>query len=150
MNETDLQEVYRKRVLEHSRAPHNFGSLAQPTHFAEGFNPLCGDKVTIYVNEDDDQIEAIAFEGTGCAISIASASMLTDLVKGKPIAAARELVASFRNLFSDADNKPDERLADAVALEGVRSYRSRIKCATLPWSTFEAALNGNGDTISTE
>lgn len=150
MSETDLQAVYRKRVLEHSRAPHNFGSLAQPTHLAEGFNPLCGDKVTIYVDADADQIKAIAFEGTGCAISIASASMLTDLVNGKSLAAVQELVTAFRDLFADSDNQPDDRLADAVALEGVRNYRSRIKCAMLPWSTFEAALSGTANTISTE
>jgi nitrogen fixation NifU-like protein len=147
---TDLQDVYRQRVLEHSRSPHNFGSLTEPDCVAEGFNPLCGDKVTIYVATDADQIEAVAFEGAGCAISIASASMLTDLVKGKSVAAARDLVAAFRNLFVAGSTEPDPRLQDAVALEGVKSYRSRIKCATLPWSTFEAALNGTENTISTE
>jgi nitrogen fixation NifU-like protein len=147
---TELQEVYRKRVLEHSRNPHNFGSQPQAEHSARGFNPLCGDKVTIYVQLKDDRIESVGFDGSGCAISMASASMMTDALTGQQLDEAKMLVASFKEMFTDETAEIDERLNEARALEGVKNYRSRIKCATLAWSTLEAALEQRDEQISTE
>ena len=150
MTDSDLQEVYRKRVLEHSRNPHNFGNVSNANYSAQGFNPLCGDKVTVYLQTDANQITSIGVEGTGCAISIASASMMTDALGGQRLSDAGILVKNFRTLFQDEQSAVDERLEEARALEGVRNYPSRIKCATLAWSTLEAALEQRDEQVSTE
>jgi nitrogen fixation NifU-like protein len=151
MSKSDLEAIYRQLVLDHSRHPHNFGC---PGHFdreARGFNRLCGDKVTVFIKLDGDRIATANFEGTGCAISIASASMMTDAVTGESIDEALALSCEVRDMFEKAMPLADEKMKDFIALEGVRRYPSRIKCAMLAWSTLEAALaNNTKETISTE
>jgi len=151
-NKTDneLQEIYRLRVLEHSREPHNCKELQHPSHQAEGHNPLCGDKVTIYLKLANGLIQDAAFEGTGCAISIASASMMTDALPGHSADDSRRFIRAMQDML-DTGVMPDEpSLQEAKALQGVRNYRSRIKCALLPWNTAESALNNNTQIVSTE
>ncbi len=154
MNDTDLQAVYRESVLEHSREPHNFGRPADSNRSAEGFNPLCGDKVTVYMTVDsDNNLSNIAFEGSCCAISMASASMMTEALKGTNSPDADKLIASALGLFSEDEPHLCEELEDLRALEGVRSYPSRIKCATLAWTAALAALhsqNNQKEQVTTE
>jgi nitrogen fixation NifU-like protein len=147
---TDLQAVYRERVLEHSRNPHNLRRPASPDREAIGFNPLCGDKLTVYVNLKDDNITDIAFEGTGCAISMASASMMTDALAGCSLAEADQLIDATQKIFTNDQPVTNEKLSEIKALEGVRSYPSRIKCATLAWIALTAALHGQTNQVSTE
>lgn len=150
MNDTDLQSVYRERVLTHSRQPHNFRRPQQCDREAVGFNPLCGDKVSVFLTVEDDIVTDASFEGTGCAISIASASMMTDAVQGCSVQEAERLLHEAANLFSADAVMTDERLQDIRALEGVRQYPSRIKCATLAWNTLAAALRGDEEQVTTE
>ena len=151
MNTGELQEVYRQQVLEHSRSPHNFGCPADFNRHAQGFNPLCGDKVTVCLTVSDDKIASLNFEGSGCAISIASASMMTDALQGLTVDEAGALSRQLQNLFRDGTPLDHEKLNEIRALEGVRSYPSRIKCETLALSTLYAALNEqHKDRISTE
>lgn len=145
----DLQTVYRERVLEHSRNPHNFGKPAHADCEAHGHNPLCGDKVSVYVELTDDTLDSVSFEGTGCAISMAAASMMTDALRGLTRGEAQSVVESVDAMFADAA-AVEPRLDELKALEGVRAYPSRIKCATLPWKTLAAALNEQTDEVSTE
>jgi nitrogen fixation NifU-like protein len=149
-----VQAFYKERVLAHSREPHNFRTLDEPTLSAEGFNPLCGDKVTIYLKIDGGRIKDAAFGGVGCAISIASASMLTDVLIGVTEQDAEAILQSALNMFrgqdASADDPYKEQLTELRALESVRSYPSRIKCATLAWSTLEAALHGQQQEVTTE
>lgn len=147
---TDLQTIYRETVLEHSRHPHNYQQLQNANRKALGFNPLCGDKLTVYIDVQQDQVNNLSFEGSGCAISIASASMMTDALKGRSVTEAEKMIKQVRDMLGTDDGDTDDRLADIRALEGVRSYPSRIKCATLAWETLEAALHGNTDEVSTE
>ena len=147
---TELQAVYRERVLEHSRNPHNLRRLTPADREALGFNPLCGDKLTVYVNLQDDQITDVSFEGTGCAISMASASMMTDALTGCSLTEADTLIEATQNMLSGDKPINIERLSELTALEGVRSYPSRIKCATLAWTALTAALHGQTNQISTE
>jgi nitrogen fixation NifU-like protein len=147
---TDLQTVYRERVLEHSRNPHNLRRPSSPDREAVGFNPLCGDKLTVYVNLEDDNIIDVAFEGTGCAISMASASMMTDALTGCSLAEADQLIAATKKIFTNDQPIKNEKLNEIQSLEGVRSYPSRIKCATLAWTALTAALHGQSSQVSTE
>lgn len=152
MNE-DLQAVYRERVLDHSRNPHNCGRPTSADREAVGFNPLCGDKLTVYVSMAGDRVEEIAFEGIGCAISIASASMMTDALAGRTLQEAEALIDTAAKMLTDTPPAICDELDEFRALEGVRAYPSRIKCATLAWSAAKAALHGgenNIKTISTE
>jgi nitrogen fixation NifU-like protein len=145
----DLTRLYRHTVLEHSRNPHNHRRMPGATHRATGHNPLCGDKVTLYVRVGGDgRIDGAAFEATGCAISTASASMLTDLVRGRDAAGVRTLSAQVDAMLSGPDGVPE--LGDLNALGGVRAYPARVRCATLPWRTLEAALRGDAAPVSTE
>ena len=150
MKKNDLQEVYRKRVLEHSRNPHNFASVNNADLTAKGFNPLCGDKITVYVTMNLNQITSINFQGSGCAISIASASMMTDAINGHSLEKAQQLILNFRSLFNTTKMNLDVKLNEAKTLEGVKNYPSRIKCATLPWLTLQEALEGKDNQVSTE
>jgi nitrogen fixation NifU-like protein len=148
-----LQEMYRRTVLEHSRHPRNFRRLDAPDRTAEGFNPLCGDKITVYLDLGQESIRTIAFEGTGCAISLASASMMMEAIEGRPLSEAGEIVQRAQAMFrSDAESPAQSDIEGLQALGGVRAYPSRIKCATLPWKTLQAALNGTtgAGRISTE
>ncbi|MGH9361601.1 MAG: Fe-S cluster assembly sulfur transfer protein SufU [Thermoanaerobaculia bacterium] len=152
---TDLAELYQEVILDHNRRPRNFGALAAANRTARGHNPLCGDKVTLFVKVAGDQVEDIAFEGSGCAISIASASLMTEALKGVPVAEARSLFDGFHRLVTSRPGEPVEvpaELGKLAVFAGVRDYPVRVKCATLPWHTFKAALAGGGEErpISTE
>jgi nitrogen fixation NifU-like protein len=136
---SDLKELYQDLIIDHGRHPRNFGACAHANHVKEGFNPLCGDKVTLYVNTQQGIIENISFEGSGCAISMASASLMTEAVKGKSIEMAQELFDGFHQLVTKA--QPNEKLGKLAALAGVAEYPMRVKCATLAWHTLAAALN---------
>jgi nitrogen fixation NifU-like protein len=152
MNTSDqeLQSVYREKVLEHSRNPHNFKHPDNPDYEAQGFNPLCGDKVTVYLKLSDKVLSEVSFEGTGCAIAIASASMMTDALTGCTVASADALIASVNQMFKEETSVANEKLAEIKSLEGVRKYPSRIKCAILAWTAASAALHGDDAQVSTE
>lgn len=146
----ELQEVYRKRVLDHSRQPHNRQRLENADRTATGFNPLCGDKISVYLSLQDDAIESATFDGTGCAICTASASMMTDVLIGRSLPEASEMVASVQAMFNNEAELEHESLTELSALEGVRNYPSRVKCALLAWTTAQAALNDSKDQVTTE
>ncbi len=155
----ELNDLYRELVLDHARNPRHFGRLDRATHKAEGINPLCGDKLKMYFCIDNDgRIEATSFEGSGCAISVASASLLTDTVVGMSVESAEALFASvtarLTQRTADQDvavcNDFDEPLAKLRALDGVREYPSRVKCATLAWHALHSALNHRAGPASTE
>ena len=146
----DTLELYRQRVLEHHRDPHNRRRPAQPGREVLAFNPLCGDKLTIYVTVDSGTVTDVAFDGTGCAISMASASMMTDALTGIAANAAEELVAEVERMFAGDDDLADPRLNDIKALESVRKYPSRIKCATLAWRAAASALQDKSEQVTTE
>jgi len=149
---SDLSELYQEVILDHNRSPHNFGALDEATHHAVGHNPLCGDRITIYITLRDGIVEEVTFDGVGCAISKASASMMTDAVTGKSIADVEDLFATIHGMLTGtADTAPDpEQLGKLAALSGVCEYPIRVKCATLAWHTLKAALNGNDASITTE
>ncbi|MBT8423268.1 MAG: SUF system NifU family Fe-S cluster assembly protein [Gammaproteobacteria bacterium] len=145
-----LKDIYRQRVLEHSRAPHNQRRTAAADREVTGFNPLCGDKVTVYLDLQDDSVSDVAFEGSGCAIAMASASMMTEALRGLPHDTALQLIEEFGQMFA-ADAEPENpRLEEAKALHSVRAYPSRVKCATLAWNTAEAALHDSNVQVTTE
>ena len=148
----ELRELYQEVILEHSKAPRNFRRLKHANHHAEGFNPLCGDRLTVYVDMDGDAIRDISFEGSGCAISKASASMMTQSVKGRTKQEVDALFANFRRLVTGQLNgeagSPD--LGKLAAFSGVSEYPVRVKCATLPWHTLRAALHGENEAVSSE
>ena len=152
----DLEDLYQEVVMDHNRRPRNFKKLENAQQTAEGFNPLCGDQISLYVNVDDDGvIEDIGFEGTGCAISKATASMMTEAIKGKNVDKAEEIFEAFRHMLT---RKPEEEydyelLGDLEILQGVSQFPTRIKCATLSWHTLNSALDGkqaSGQKTSTE
>ncbi len=149
---SDLRELYQETILDHGKRPRNFRELASANRRAEGYNPLCGDRETVYLELDGDMVRDISFQGAGCAISTASASMMTETIKGKSRSESEALFERFHDLITGGSRAP----ADAPALgklevfSGVREYPVRIKCATLPWHTMRSALNGAGQTISTE
>lgn len=148
----DLRELYQQVVLDHNRSPRNFRKLAHATRTAEGTNPLCGDQITLYVLLKGDTIEDIGFQGSGCAISQASASLMTAAVKGKNTAEAEELFHVFHHMVTGGlDTTPDvARLGKLAALAGVRQFPARVKCANLAWHTLHEALTGTAGAISTE
>jgi nitrogen fixation protein NifU and related proteins len=135
----ELTDLYRDVILDHNRRPRNFGPLEQANALAEGFNPLCGDRLTVRLNLADDRIENIRFEGQGCAISTASASLMTEAVKGKTRGEALALFDRVHRLLTD-DAAGAEDLGKLAALSGVREYPARVKCASLCWHTLASAL----------
>ena len=152
----DLEDLYQEVVMDHNRRPRNFKKLENAQRTAEGFNPLCGDQISLYLNVDDDGvIEDIGFEGAGCAISKATASMMTEAIKGKNVDKAEEIFEAFRHMLT---RKPEEEydyelLGDLEILQGVSQFPTRIKCATLSWHTLNSALGGkqpSGQKTSTE
>lgn len=151
---SDLRDLYQELIIDHSRRPRNFGALARHNHRAEGFNPLCGDKLTLYLKVSDGIIEEASFEGSGCAISTASASLMTEALKGKSTAQAEALFAGFQALVTGAAPLPGA--SDAIplgklnVLAGVQEFPARIKCATLAWHTLHAALRDQAGPASTE
>jgi nitrogen fixation NifU-like protein len=148
---TDLRELYQELILDHGRRPRNFKPLDEANRTAEGFNPLCGDKVKIYVKVDGDAIEDISFQGSGCAISTASASIMTETLKGKTRGEAEELFETFHDLVTGEPPKLDSpELGKLAVFSGVSEFPIRVKCATLSWHTLRAALKENGEVVSTE
>lgn len=148
----DVDDLYQDMVLDHSRRPRNFKPIEDADRTQEGFNPLCGDRITVYMTLDGDVISDVSFEGSGCAISKASASMMTESIKGKSRAEAEDIFGSFRAMVTrEAGATVDrERLGDLEILEGVSAYPTRIKCATLSWHALHAALADQEGTVSTE
>jgi len=147
---SDLRELYQDVILEHSKAPRNYRELPQAKHKAEGYNPLCGDHFTIYLNLNGDKIEDVTFQGSGCAISKASASMMTQSVKGKSKDEAEKLFEKFHQLVTGAGGGDREALGKLAVFAGVSEFPVRVKCATLAWHTLEAALEGKQEKITTE
>ncbi|MDA7981260.1 MAG: SUF system NifU family Fe-S cluster assembly protein [Alphaproteobacteria bacterium] len=151
--DAELRQLYQESLLHHSRHPCNFGELAPPMREARGYNPLCGDKITVQLREDNDRLEAIAFSGSGCAISLASASLMTEAVKGMTRRETEELFAAFTALCLGAEQARatplPARHEDLNIFAGVREYPMRVKCATLPWHTLRAVLEQR-ETATTE
>jgi nitrogen fixation NifU-like protein len=138
---SDLSDLYQEVILDHNRAPRNFRRLEGSSHHAEGYNPLCGDRVTVFLKVDDDRISEITFEGSGCAISKASASLMTDRLKGSSLAEARTLFDRFHKMVTTPSNLEVEELGKLSALAGVREFPVRVKCASLAWHTMKAAID---------
>ena len=146
----DLQELYQEIVMEHNRRPRNLRKIDDPTCTSHGFNPFCGDTVTLYLTIADDVVEDVSFEASGCAISMASASLMTMSVKGKTVEDAHAAFEKFHDLVTRGEGRDDyDELGDVTALAGVRAFPTRIKCATLSWHALRGALAGD-DTVSTE
>lgn len=147
----DLRDLYQEIILDHSRKPKNAGVLEDPTGEAQGNNPLCGDRITVYVKLDGERIDDVRFDARGCAISVASASMMTEVLKGKTLEDAATAFERFNTQLTGNEAPALAEDDELSALMGVRDFPTRIKCATLPWHTLEAALKGAGDTeITTE
>jgi nitrogen fixation NifU-like protein len=149
---SDLSELYQEVILDHNKRPRNFQILEGANRSAEGYNPLCGDQITVYLQLDGDTIRDISFQGAGCAISKASASMMTASLKGKTRAEAEALFERFHRLVTgDHGAAPDPlELGKLAVFSGVSEFPVRVKCASLAWHTMRAALEGKGDTVSTE
>ena len=150
---TDLRDLYQSVILDHHKNPRNFRKLDGANHSAEGYNPLCGDRVSIYLKLEGDVVKDISFVGDGCAISTAAASLMTEKIKGKTRAEAEALFQRFHDLLTGNEEQGSTEGPELGKLEvfsGVREFPIRVKCATLPWHTFRAALQGEDKTISTE
>jgi nitrogen fixation NifU-like protein len=149
---SELRELYQQVILDHNRKPRNFRRVAPPTRRAEGHNPLCGDHVSVEVKVEDGTIRDIAFQGSGCAISRAAASMMTGSLQGQTVAAAEALFGRFRRMLTEDGSGPEgtDALGKLAVFAGVREFPSRIKCATLPWHTAHAALSGQAEPVTTE
>ena len=147
----DLKDLYRDVIVDHNRHPRNFGKLDPADAHADGHNPLCGDRLTMYVTLDGEHIREAKFEGTGCAISVASASLLTEAVKGKSKSDVKELFDDVHALLTQHDANVDlTKLGKLAALSGVREFPARVKCASLCWHTLNAALERANEPVSTE
>ena len=149
---SDLRELYQEMILEHNKKPRNFQALAGANRKAEGYNPLCGDRLAVYLHLEDERIGDISFQGSGCAISKASASMMTVSMKGKTKAEALELFEKFHQMLAGKwDVKKDkDPLGRLAVFSGVYEFPVRVKCATLAWHTLRAALEGRDEKVSTE
>ncbi|MFY9329170.1 MAG: SUF system NifU family Fe-S cluster assembly protein [Georgfuchsia sp.] len=148
---SDLRDLYQEVIIDHSRHPRNFGKLNEANHCAEGYNPLCGDKLTVYLMIDNGIIRDAKFEGEGCAISTAAASLMTEALKGKTEVEAESLFANFHTLVTGAlSTTPTVPLGKLEVLGGVREYPARVKCATLAWHTLNAALRDQSGIVTTE
>jgi nitrogen fixation protein NifU and related proteins len=146
----DLRELYQEVILEHSKAPRNYRELVAANLKAEGYNPLCGDHFTVYLAVQGDAIRDVTFQGSGCAISKASASMMTETVKGKTRVQAGKLFGAFRQLVTGQANGVEAELGKLAVFSGVSEFPVRVKCATLAWHTLPAALDGQTKPVSTE
>ena len=154
---TGLTDLYQEVILDHSKNPRNFGTSDDANRQARGNNPLCGDRVSVYLSVDGDQIEDAHFDARGCAISIASASMMTEMIKGKSVEEAKSLFERFHALVTapqgaagGGDEAVDDDLSEIASLSGVRAFPTRIKCATLAWQAMNAALDGADEDVKTE
>jgi nitrogen fixation NifU-like protein len=147
---TELQELYQEVILDHNRRPRNFRAIDEGRS-AEGFNPLCGDRVTVYLKVDDSGvITDVSFQGSGCAISKASASLMTESVKGKTIEEAKTLFERFQQMITAPAETPIDNLGKLTVLAGVRQFPVRVKCASLAWHTMRSAMDARPDVVSTE
>jgi len=149
----ELRDLYQATILDHNKKPRNFRAIEGAEKHADGHNPLCGDKLTVYLQlDDEDRVTDVAFEGAGCAISTASASLMTELVKGKTISEVEEIFERFHDLVTSAPNSPVDlsELGKLAVFSGVREYPMRVKCATLAWHTLRAALDGAEQPARTE
>jgi nitrogen fixation NifU-like protein len=146
----DLKDLYRDVIVDHNRNPRNFRAMEDADRRAEGFNPLCGDRLTLFVKFDGDRIGDVSFQGSGCAISVASASLLTESVKGRTVAEAEQLFERMHALLTRDDDIDPASLGKLAALSGVREFPARVKCASLCWHTLEAALHREAEPVSTE
>ena len=144
-----IDDLYQETILDHSKRPRNHHSLADANRRAEGYNPLCGDKLKLYLKMDGDVVKDASFEGAGCAISTASASLMTESLKGKTREEAMRLIDKFHDLLT-TDTSASRDLGKLVVFCGVRDYPARVKCATLAWHTLKSALNGSSETVTTE
>ncbi len=150
-----LRELYQEVILDHGKSPRNFGKPEHVTCESNGHNPLCGDTVTIYLQLKGDVVEDVGFEGRGCAISIASASMMTEILRGKSVDEIRAMFERFHHLVTDEEESPEdsadsEDFEKLTVLSGVKEFPMRVKCATLAWHTMQAALKGDDQEVSTE
>lgn len=137
----DLRELYQEVIIDHNRNPRNFCELSHPTHQAEGFNPLCGDRISLYLRVQNDKIIDVGFQGSGCAISTASSSIMTDMVKGKSVFEAEKLLSDFLSLLTGKAIQADAaEMGKLEVLAGVKEYPARVKCATLAWHALQEAL----------
>lgn len=148
---SDLSDLYQEVILDHNRRPHNFRAIEDASHKQEGYNPLCGDRLTLYVKLDGEVIADVAFQGTGCAISKASASLMTDALKGKTVEEARAMFERFHEMVTSSPDTPPADLGKLSVFAGVREFPTRVKCASLAWHTMKAAVAGEGQgAVSTE
>ena len=147
---SDLRDLYQEVILEHSKAPRNFHDLAGANHKAEGFNPLCGDQFTVFLHMDGDTVRDISFQGAGCAVSKASASMMTQTLKGKSKAEAEAIFTRFHDLVTGHGQADAEQLGRLAVFSGVAEFPVRVKCATLAWHALHAALQGGQEAVTTE
>ena len=138
---SDLSDLYQEVILDHNKRPRNFRRIEPASHHAEGYNPLCGDKLSLFMQVDGGVVTDIAFQGSGCAISKASASLMTDSVKGRGVAEVRELFERFHRMVTTPIDQPVEDLGKLSVLAGVREFPVRVKCASLAWHTLRAALD---------
>ena len=145
---SNLSDLYQEVILDHNKNPRNQGKLESADRTAEGYNPLCGDKLTVYVEMDGDRIEDIRFDGVGCAISQASASVMTTVVKGRTTAEVEELFRRFQKIVTGEESSPEEleKLGELAAMAGVSQFPTRVKCATLGWHTLLDAVHGKKTT----
>ena len=145
-----LSDLYQEILLEHNSKPHNFKKVEEANQTADGFNPLCGDQITLYLKVVDGQIDEVGFQGTGCAISRASASMMTQSIKGQTLERAEQIFDAFHHMITEPGAELDfDTLGDLETLSGVNEYPTRIKCAILAWHTMKAALSGESE-VTTE
>lgn len=147
---SDLQELYREVILDHRRNPRNFGTLDDADRIIDGVNPLCGDKLKLFIRLDNDRIDDIRFQGSGCAISVASTSLMTERVKGTTINEALELQQSIHSLLTAETPSDETELGKLAALSGVRAFPSRVKCAALSWHALKSGLTDDSTSVSTE
>ncbi len=146
---SDLSDLYQEVILDHNRRPRNFHELSAPSHHAEGYNPLCGDQLNLFLRIEGDVVREVGFQGSGCAISKASASLMTDSIKGMKVADVRALFERFHRMVTTPPDRPVEDLGKLSVLAGVREFPVRVKCASLAWHTLKAALDRE-EKISTE
>ena len=152
----DLKQLYQDIILEHGKSPRNFGKCEKYTHQAKGHNPLCGDQVQVYLKlNKEKKVENLTFEGSGCAISIASTSIMTELVKGKTVEISKKIIIDFLNMIKNtseikSNNLDEDQKTKIMSLSGVKQYPMRVKCATLAWHTLTSAIDGKKEEINTE
>ena len=152
----DLKQLYQDIILEHGKSPRNFGKCEKFTHEAKGYNPLCGDQVHVYLKlNNEKRVDNVTFEGTGCAISIASTSIMTELVKGKTIEVAKKIIIHFLDMIKNTSeikskDLDEDQKTKIMSLSGVKQYPMRVKCATLAWHTLTSAIEGKKEEVNTE